>query len=58
MFKELLKSIAGIEFFGLAALLMFLFIFVLVIIWTFKIDKNYRDKMKKMPLDASKMNGD
>jgi len=58
MFKELLKSIAGIEFFGLVAMFIFLFIFILVIFWTSKIDKRYRNKMKNLPLDSSNLNGD
>jgi cbb3-type cytochrome oxidase subunit 3 len=58
MLKELLKSIAGIEFFGLVAMFLFLCIFILVIFWTLKIDKSYRNKMKNLPLDSSNMNGD
>jgi membrane protein CcdC involved in cytochrome C biogenesis len=58
MFKELLKTITGIEFFGLVAMFIFLFIFSLVIFWTLKMDKSYRKKMKNLPLDSSNLNGD
>lgn len=58
MIKELIKSIAGIELYGVVAMLIFFIIFILVIFWTFKMDRRYLNKMKNMPLDASNLNGD
>jgi len=56
--SDLIKSIAGIELFGLLSLFLFLSIFCAVLYWTFKADKKYIDKMKNLPLDNSPMNGD
>ena len=58
MYSNILESISGIEFFGLVSLLIFFTIFILVLFWTIKIDKNYINKMKEMPQDSSKLNGD
>ena len=58
MFSNLLESISGIEFFGLVSLLIFFSIFIMVLFWTVKMDKNYINKMKEMPLDSSNLNGD
>ncbi len=58
MFSNLLESISGIEFFGLVSLLIFFSIFIMVLFWTVKMDRNYINKMKEMPLDSSNLNGD
>ncbi len=58
MFSNLLESISGIEFFGLVSLLLFFSIFIMVLFWTVKMDRNYINKMKEMPLDSSNLNGD
>lgn len=58
MFSNLLESMSGVELFGLISLLLFFTIFTLVLFWTLKVDKNYIDKMKNLPLDSSNLNGD
>jgi cbb3-type cytochrome oxidase subunit 3 len=56
--SDLIESMAGVEFFGLLSLFIFLILFSAIIYWTIKADKKYLDKMKNLPLDNSPMNGD
>ena len=58
MIRDLIESMAGIEFFGLLSLFIFICLFIAVLYWTFRADKTYIDKMKNLPLDKSPMNGD
>jgi hypothetical protein len=44
--------------FGLISMILFILIFIVVIIWTIRIDKKYIRKMENMPLDSSKVDGD
>jgi cytochrome c oxidase cbb3-type subunit 4 len=58
MIRDLIESIAGIEFFGLLSLFIFFALFIGILYWTIKADKTYINKMKNLPLDNSTMNGD
>jgi cytochrome c oxidase cbb3-type subunit IV len=51
MFKEVLQSIDGIEFYTIVSMIIFILIFIGVTIWLFKADKNYIKKMSELPLD-------
>ncbi len=51
MFKEVLQSIEGIGIYPIISMVVFVIFFVAVIIWYFKADKIYLNKMKNLPLD-------
>jgi hypothetical protein len=58
MFKDIFKSMSGIEVYGIISLILFFLIFLGVIYWSIKVDKKYLNKMKQLPLDSSNSNGD
>ena len=58
MFKDIFESMSGIEIYGLISMFFFFVVFLGVIYWSIKVDKNYLSKMEKMPLDSSKINGE
>jgi cytochrome c oxidase cbb3-type subunit 4 len=51
MFKEVLQSIEGIEFYTIVSMLLFILFFIGMTIWLFKVDKNYIKKMSELPLN-------
>ncbi len=51
MFKNILERIAGIEVFPMISLLLFGIIFTIVLIYTFKMDKNKIKHLENMPLN-------
>lgn len=51
MFKEVLQSIEGVEFFTIVSMLLFILFFVGMTIWLFKVDKNYIKTMSDLPLN-------
>jgi cytochrome c oxidase cbb3-type subunit IV len=51
MFKEVLQSIEGIGIYPIISMIVFVIFFAAVIIWYFKADKKYLNKMKNLPLD-------
>ncbi len=51
MAKYLLESVDGVQWFGIAALLLFFTMFVLAFFKAALSKKNYNDKMARMPLD-------
>ena len=58
MFQYLFDSIAGIEIFPIISLLLFFSLFLGIVFWAVRVDKNYLKKMEELPLDASKNNGE
>lgn len=50
MFKDVLQSIEGIEFFAIVGMLIFILFFIGMTIWLFKVDKKYIKKMSELPL--------
>ncbi len=53
MIRNLLQSIEGVEIYPLISLLVFLIFFVAILVWMFKIDKNYIKEMEQLPLDSN-----
>jgi cytochrome c oxidase cbb3-type subunit 4 len=51
MYKEVLQSIEGVGIFPIISMIVFAAFFTVVIIWYFKADKKYLNKMKNLPLD-------
>jgi len=58
MFKQIFESMSDISIFGMIAMILFILIFIGVIVWVIRADKNYLKKMENMPLDSSNINGD
>lgn len=52
MIKEYLQAIEGIAIYPVIGLILFLSIFLFIIFWMFKIDRNYLKHMKQLPLDT------
>ncbi|WP_162340453.1 cbb3-type cytochrome c oxidase subunit 3 [Cyclobacterium salsum] len=50
MQKEILRSIENIEIYPIISLLIFVIFFVGMFWWVVRVDKNYIDHMKEMPL--------
>lgn len=50
-FINYLETISGISIYGLGSLLIFGIFFLLVLIWTFKADKNLIEEVSRIPLD-------
>jgi hypothetical protein len=53
MLSDMLRSIPGLEYWPVVALCLFVVIFVLVIIWSFTLDKKLIDQISRLPLDHS-----
>ena len=51
MIREVLQSIEGIGIYPTISLLLFIAVFVIMVIKTVKLDKDYLDKMKRIPLE-------
>ena len=50
MYKDILQSIEGVEFYAIAAMIIFILFFVGIIIWIVKVDKGYIKEMSELPL--------
>ncbi len=53
MFSNYLSSIKDIEIFPIISLILFFGIFVSLVIWIFRLDKNYISKMSNLPLEEN-----
>ncbi len=51
MYKEILQSIEGVEIYPIISLIVFILFFIAVTIRLIKMDKNYINKMKQLPLN-------
>jgi len=54
MFKEVLQSIEGVEFFTIVSMLILILFFIGMIIWLFKVDKKYIKHMSELPLNEER----
>ncbi len=50
-FINYLESIAGVDIYGLIALIIFMVMFIVITVWTFKADKKMIDEISQIPLD-------
>ena len=50
MFKEVLQSIEGVEFFTIVSMVIFVLFFIGMTIWLLKVDKKYIKDMSELPL--------
>jgi flagellar biogenesis protein FliO len=51
MFKEVLQSIEGIEFYTIVSMIIFILFFIGMTIWLLKVDKKYIKLMSELPLN-------
>lgn len=51
MYKNVLENILGIEIYPVISLMVFVLFFIVLIIWTVKVNKNYLNKMSLLPLE-------
>lgn len=52
MYKEVLRSISGIEIWPIVSLAIFFGFFVGLLLWVWLVDKKYIERMSKMPMDG------
>ena len=52
MIKEYIQAIEGIAIYPVIGLVLFLSVFLFIIFWVLKVDKNYLKHMKQLPLDT------
>ena len=50
MFKEVLQSIEGVEFYTIVSMLIFILFFIGMTICLFKVDRKYIKTMSELPL--------
>jgi cytochrome c oxidase cbb3-type subunit 4 len=53
MFKEVLQSIEGIEFYTIVSMIILILFFIGIVIWLFKVDKKYIKHMSELPLNEN-----
>lgn len=51
MFSNLLTNIDGIYIYPIISMFIFIPLFVGIVIWAFRADKNYISKMENLPLE-------
>jgi cytochrome c oxidase cbb3-type subunit 4 len=51
MYKEVLRTIAGIEVFPLLSLFVFLTVFVVMLVWVVRLDPARLSRYAKLPLE-------
>ncbi|MFA7289658.1 MAG: cbb3-type cytochrome c oxidase subunit 3 [Melioribacteraceae bacterium] len=58
MFSKYLTEIKDVSIFPILVLVVFFVMFIATIYWVIKLNKNYRNKMKNLPLeeDIDKLN--
>lgn len=58
MYKNILQNTEGITIWPLISLLIFVVFFLILLIWVFKVDKGYIQRMKNLPLLAEEPQND
>jgi hypothetical protein len=51
MYKEVLRTIAGIEVFPVLSLVIFLTVFVVMLVWVLRLDRDSLTTYASLPLD-------
>ncbi len=52
MLEEILSKVPSVEIYPIISFILFFAFFIGILIWTFRVDKNYTKRMKELPLDA------
>ncbi len=58
MYKEVLRTIVGIEVFPILSLVIFVTIFTVMLIWTMRLDRGRLSRYASLPLDQSDVPAD
>ncbi len=53
MYKNVLQAIEGIGIYPLISMFIFQAVFLVVVVWFFRADKNYLNHMAQLPLDLN-----
>jgi Ca2+/Na+ antiporter len=56
LIKELLQSVEGVSVYPIISLIVFVLFFVIILVWMFKVDKNYIKKMENLPFEKEEEN--
>jgi Ca2+/Na+ antiporter len=56
VYKEILQSIEGISVYPIISLIVFVLFFAIMLVWLFKVDKNYIKKMENLPFEKEEEN--
>ena len=56
MYKEILNSVEGISIYPIISLIVFVLFFAIILIWMFKVDKTYINKMENLPFEKEEEN--
>ena len=51
MFKNILEKIAGVEIYPVVSLILFVVVFSVMLIWTWRRDQRYLKELAEMPLN-------
>ncbi|MDL5045472.1 hypothetical protein QQ054_05380 [Oscillatoria amoena NRMC-F 0135] len=51
MFKQFLKVVEGADFYMVTSFLIFLVFFIAVTVWLLRVDKDYIERSKRVPLN-------
>ena len=58
MFGEIIKSIPGINILTIITTIAFFLMFIGIVVWAVRANKNYIRKMSELPLDSKIKNGE
>lgn len=53
MYKDVLRTIAGIEIFPMLSLVVFLAVFVVMLVWVIRLDRRRLEQNAHLPLDEA-----
>ncbi len=53
MIRNILQSIQGVEIYPIISMLVFLGLFISVLVWFFRVDKNHLRTMAQLPLEST-----
>ncbi|MGD9900113.1 MAG: cbb3-type cytochrome c oxidase subunit 3 [Calditrichaceae bacterium] len=52
MYKDVLQAIEGVNIYPIISMFLFMLFFIGIIIWIFRLDKKYINKMENLPFDS------
>jgi len=55
MIKNVVEHIGGVGLYGILSISLFLAFFIGMLIWAFRLKKNYLDSMRELPLDGGEV---
>ena len=58
MFGEIIKSIPGVNFFTMIMTVVFFLVFIGIVVWAVRANKDYIQRMSALPLDSTIKNGE